>query len=235
MFCAASHGDDIRLAVATNFAAPMKHIALAFEQESSHKLRISYGSSGKLFAQIQHGAPFHLFLSADQVKPQRIEALGLGVQGTRRTYAIGALSLWSINDDNRLHPKARLMADQYQRLALANPKLAPYGEAAQAVLNALNVAQASRSKWVVGENIAQAFQFVHSGNAQLGFIARSQVSEIKNIGQVWHVPPELHGPIKQDLIVLKQAASLTGVQELLNFLQSDTVALILKEYGYTTL
>lgn len=225
--------DEVRLAVASNFTPTMKKIESAFEQGHPHTLLISYGSSGKLFAQIQHGAPFDVFLSADQDKPKRLEKLGLSIARSRRTYAIGSLVVWSPSiKHNEL--RQRLISGEYDRLALANPMLAPYGRAAVEVLQSLGIQHSSRNEWVMGENIAQAFQFVHSGNAQLGMVAHSQLIGMNVFDDaIWFIPSDFYAPIKQDLIVLKRASANQGVNCLLSFLQNDKIVSMLKDYGYT--
>ena len=242
-----AHGDTVAVAVASNFAAPMQAIAAAFQRHSGHTARLSFGSSGKFFAQISHGAPFDIFLSADQSKPLALDRAALTVPDTRVTYALGALVLWSV-DDTVFHPsgpsgtarqqqrqiRALLAGDTFQRLAIANPRLAPYGEAATQVMEKLGVEAAVADKLVMGENIAQTFQFVSSGNAELGFVARAQVTRDGALsrGAGWPVPAALHTPIRQDAVLLKRAADKPAARALLAFLTSDAARKIIGDYGY---
>ena len=182
------------MAVASNFTVPMKHLVRVFEQESDHQINLAFSSSGKIFAQLHHGAPFALFLSADQTKPIALEKQGMIVENSRFTYAIGSLVLWSPTQKPQLHSapfNSKLLNDlPFSRLAIANPKLAPYGKAAQQTLQALGLYQSLQTKLVKGENIAQTYQFVASGNAQLGFVALSQVKGQKRpvAGHIWQIP-----------------------------------------------
>lgn len=230
-----AHAEEIHAAVAANFTAAMKDIAAKFEKNTEHKVVLSFGSSGKIFAQIQNGAPFQVFLSADQEKPEALDKAGLSVPGSRFTYAVGALALWSTkpgfaNDD------ARLKSGDFNKLALANPKLAPYGAAAVEVLESLKLKQATEPKWVMGENIAQTYQFVGSGNADLGFVALSQIMDKGKMqeGSSWIIPAELHSPIRQDAVLLKSAKDSAGAKTLLAYLRSEEAQAIIHSYGYTT-
>lgn len=230
-----ARAETVYVAVAANFSGTMKEIASQFEQDSGHKVILSSGSSGKFFAQIQHGAPFQVFLSADQEKPEALEKAGLSVADSRFTYATGALALWSpqsgfANDDSRLK------SQDFHKLALANPRLAPYGVAAVEVLEALNLRQATEPKWVMGENIAQTYQFVSSGNADLGFVALSQIMEKGKItkGSSWIIPAELYSPIRQDAVLLTRGKDSAGAKALLAYLRSDAAQVIIHEHGYTT-
>lgn len=230
-----AHAEEIHTAVAANFTAAMKDIVTQFEKNSGHKVILSFGSSGKIFAQIQNGAPFQVFLSADQEKPEALEQAGLSLKDSRFTYAVGTLALWSIkagfaNDD------VRLKNGDFNKLALANPKLAPYGAAAVDVLESLQLKSATQSKWVMGENIAQTYQFIDSGNADLGFVALSQIIEKGKIkeGSSWIIPAELHRPIRQDAVLLKSAKDSAGAKALLVYLRTDEARDIIHSYGYTT-
>ncbi len=226
----------IHVAVAANFSAAMRDIATKFEQSTGHELLLSFGSSGKIFAQIQHGAPFQVFLSADREKPEALEQAGLGVPGSRFTYAVGALALWSATPGFVDDTPTRLISGAFNKLALANPKLAPYGVAAVEVLEALQLQQVTEPRWVVGENIAQAYQFVATGNADLGFVALSQILHQGRIkeGSSWLVPPELYSPIRQDAVLLQSATDSEGARALLDYLRSDEVRGIIHAHGYTT-
>lgn len=233
---AMAHAAQIQVAVAANFTAAMKEIAAQFEKNSEHTLLLSFGSSGKFFAQIQNGAPFHVFLSADQDKPEALEQAGLSVPGSRFTYATGALTLWSARPGFRDETYTRLKNGDFSKLALTNPKLAPYGAAAMEVLEALELKQATEPKWVQGENIAQTYQFVASGNADIGFVALSQIMDKGHVkeGASWIVPGELHNPIRQDAVLLKSAKDSAGAKALLDYLRSDEARAIIHAYGYKT-
>lgn len=222
-------GDELLVAVASNFIAPMREIAAAFEQQTGYKVTLASGSSGKLYAQIRHGAPFDVFLSADDVKPKALEAGGYALLDSRFTYALGGLALWSPNSDD---PKGLLHGD-FARLALANPRLAPYGQAAQSTLASLGLLEGTRDRWVQGENIAQTYQFVASGNADLGFVALSQLNSQSQPGGVWRVPSELHAPIRQDAVAISGSKKPLLSIELLRFLKSDSTHEILSRYGYS--
>lgn len=220
--------EQARIAVAGNFAKPMQAITIAFEQATGHSLQVSSGSSGKLFAQIYNGAPFDVMLSADTAKPAQLIAEGLAVAGSDFTYARGRLVLWQ--PDNK-DAKQQLEDGNFQRLAIANPRLAPYGQAAREVLDSLHLP--GKQSLVIGENIAQAYQFVATGNADLGFVALSQVI---NNGQVpdgaWLVPASLHTSILQDAVLLQHGATNKAAQALMEFLRSDRAITIIRQYGY---
>lgn len=225
---------EVMVAVAANFTAPMKMLAKSFEQDSGHKLVLSFGSTGSFYAQLKNGAPFDVLLAADSDTPLRLEKDGLGVAGSRFTYATGRLALWS--------PKVGVVDDQgnvlrsgkFQRLAIANPKLAPYGAAAMQVLAKLGLEAAVQPKLVQGENIAQAYQFTASENAQLGFVALSQVFMQGHIsqGSAWVVPAHLHAPLQQDAIVLRRGQNNPGAQALMAYLQSEKARRSLQAFGY---
>lgn len=228
--------ETISVAVAANFTAPMQQIAAEFSKDTGHKTELAFGSSGKFFAQIKNGAPFQVFLSADDKKPVNLEDAGLTVPGTRFTYALGSLVLWSAdtklisaNDGANV-----LKQDVFQHLALANPKLAPYGSAAVETLQALNVYEDIQTKLVMGENVAQTYQFIATGNAQLGFIALSQIIKAVEIkqGSAWVVPADLHHPIRQDAVILASGAGNSAATALMDYLKSDKAAAIIKAFGY---
>ncbi len=223
--------EDLTIAVASNFASPMREIGQAFEQKSGHNVRFAFGSSGKLASQILQGAPFDAFFSADQSKPALLRERGFASQYSQFTYAIGRLALWS--KEAGVEPLAQLRAQQYRKVALANPKLAPYGDAAQEVLGRLGLLAASQSKWVQGENIAQTYQFVDSGNAELGFVAYSQIYKQNQLikGSAWLVPENLHQPIRQDA-VLVGAESSEAARQFMGFMRGSEVRTILESYGY---
>lgn len=226
----------IKVAVASNFKDTFKVIVQNFEEQTGHSVLISSGSTGKHFAQIANGAPFDLFLAADTERPRLAEQRGLGILGSRRTYAIGKLALLSnMNQQgNSTKDNSQLLtATSFRHLAIANPSHAPYGKGAIEVIKAKGLWPELKSKIVRGENIAQTFQFVKSGNAELGFVAYSQIIQLRNeeLGSVWIVPQNLYTPIKQQLILLKESAA---GRELLDFLESNTALEIIRKYGYDT-
>ena len=213
----------------------MQRIAAAFEQETGHKSVLSFGSSGNLYAQIRHGAPFEILLSADSQTPAKLESEGLGLAGTRFTYAIGTLVLWSKQPGLVDEKGEVLRSGKFERLAIANPKLAPYGLAAMQTLTQLGVLSHVQPKLVQGENISQAFQFVASENAPLGLVALSQVMLEGKIaqGSAWIVPATLHAPIAQDAILLVKGRDNPVAPALLRYLRTDKAKAIMRSYGYT--
>jgi len=225
---------DVPVAVAANFAAPMQRIAAAFAQGSGHRAVLSFGSTGKLYAQIRNGAPFQLLLAADADTPARLEAEGLAVAGTRATYALGRLALWSAQAGLVDGQGAVLRSARFDRLAVADPKVAPYGRAAFEVLGALGLRDALAAKLVQGENIAQAYQFVATGNAALGFVALSQVYFEGQVvkGSAWVVPDTLHGPLRQDLVLLGAGKDQPAAVALLHYLRGEKARAIIRGYGY---
>ena len=234
VFAMQAHGAEVMVAVAANFAAPMKAIAQSFENETGHKLVLSLGSTGNIYAQIRHGAPFEAFLAADAETPRRLEKEGLGVAGSRLTYATGRLVLWSPHAGFVDKQGDILRRAAFQRLAMANPKLAPYGAAAWQVMAKLGLEEVLKPKLVQGENIAQAYQFVVTENAQLGFVALSQVFSQGQVsqGSAWVVPAHLHAPLQQDAILLARGQGKAAVRELMAFLKSDKAKAIIQSYGY---
>ena len=226
--------DDVLVAVAANFTAPMKEIAVSFERATGHRARLALGSTGKLYAQIRNGAPFEVLLAADADTPEMLERLGLAVPNTRRTYAIGRLALWS-PDPERVDPSGRvLVAPDLERLALANPKLAPYGRAAEQTLKALGLWETLRPRLVIAESIAQSYQFVASGNVPTGFVALSQVMRGGRLlsGSAWHVPAYLHAPLTQDLVLLRPGADSAAAAALVKFMVSPEARRVIDDYGY---
>lgn len=221
-----SSREMLRVAVATNFLNTARELAREFEKQSAYRVALSSGSTGKLYAQVINGAPFDVFLAADTERPARLEKDGLIVPATRATYAIGRLALWSTTDDF-VRPNTLPPANSYSHLAIANPRLAPYGRAAQEALQALGVWEAIQPKLVMGESIAQAFQFVASGNAQLGLIAASQVPAAR--GSVWLIPADLHQPIEQQAVLLNEQPA---GRAFINFLHSPAARKLIREHGY---
>jgi molybdate transport system substrate-binding protein len=225
---------EVTVAVAANFAAPMRKIAAAFERESGYRVVMALGSSGSLYAQIRHGAPFHLLLSADQTTPQRLEREGLAVPDTRMTYAVGRLALWSA-EPGRVDPQGQVLREgRFERLALANPRLAPYGTAALQTMTRLNLPQLPPARQVQGESVGQVYQFVASGNATLGFVALAQIQSEGRIekGSAWIVPAHLHEPIRQDAVLLIAGRDHAGARALLAYLRSEPARAIMRTHGY---
>lgn len=228
----------VRVAVAANFGAPMQALAQAFEQASGQRVTVAVGSTGSLYAQIRHGAPFEVLLAADDETPERLEREGLAVPGSRRHYATGRLVLWSAQPD-AVDARAEVLRRAPAagtRLAIANPKLAPYGRAALQTLQRLGLAPIWQPHLVQGENIAQVHQFVASGNAAMGFVALSQVPMRPDgqpaTGSAWLVPAALHDPIRQDAVLLKAGQDNPSARALMAFLQTDAAARIIRGYGY---
>jgi molybdate transport system substrate-binding protein len=214
----------------------MKAIVAAFEQQSGHRVLPSFGSTGKLYAQIKNGAPFDALLAADQRRPQLLEEEGIAVAGSRFTYATGTLVLWSADADAVGDGPGLLSGGDFRRLALANPKLAPYGAAAMQTIESLGLTDVLRPKLVIGENIAQAFQFAATGNAEFGFVALSQVIDGGKIGRGsgWIVPEQFHEPIRQDAVVLERGRDNPVVAELFAFLKGGEAQRLIAAFGYTT-
>ena len=224
------------VAVAANFSAPMQQIALAFQKDTGHQLRLSFGATGGFYAQIKNGGPFDVFLSADQLTPQKIEAEGLGVPQTRFTYATGQLVLWS-KQDGLVDDKGQVLRSKnIQRIALANPKLAPYGAAALEAMTQLGLLDELKPKLVQGDNIAQTYQFVSTQNAQIGFVALSQVFADGKIttGSGWVLPSSLYKPILQDAILLKNGKDNSAAKALMLYIKGDKAKEMMKRYGYLT-
>lgn len=225
---------EVQVAVAANFSAPMQAIARAFEQSSGHRVVVAYGATGQFYAQINHGAPFEVLLAADDSTPAKLENEGAGVPGSRFTYAVGALALWSAQPGYVDAAGAVLKSDTFRHLAIANPQTAPYGLAATQVLDQLGLTEAIEPKLVEGQNIAQAYQFVASGNAELGFVALSQVYKDGQItqGSAWRVPTQLHEPIRQDALLLTKGQDNPAARALLEYLRGEQAATLIRAYGY---
>lgn len=229
-----AQAEPVQVAVAANFSAPMQAIAKGFEQATGHKLVAAYGATGQFYAQIKNGAPFEVFLAADDSTPARLESEGESLIGSRFTYAIGTLTLWSAQPGYVDEQGAVLHSNQFQHLAIANPKTAPYGLAATQVLAKLGLSQAVAPKLVEGQNIAQTIQFVASGNAELGFVALSQVYKDGRLssGSAWRVPAELHEPIRQDALILNKGQNNPAAKALLDYLRSKPATTLIRAYGY---
>ena len=231
-----AHADDVQVAVAANFTAPAKRIAAGFEKATGHKALLAFGATGKFYAQIRNGAPFEVFLAADDETPARLEQEGATVTGSRFTYAIGTLVLWSPAPDRVDAQGEVLRKGGFAHLSIANPRLAPYGTAAMEVIAALKLTDALQPKLVQAENIAQAYQFVASGNAELGFVAASQVMQDGRIaaGSAWIVPPALHAPIRQDAVILERGKGKPAAEAWMKYLKGDAAKAIIRAHGYQT-
>ncbi len=231
---ASVRSDEISVAVSANFASPMQKIATEFKKDSGHTVVASFGSTGKFYAQIKAGAPFEVLLAADDETPARLEKEGDGVAGSRFTYAIGRLVLWSRKEGFVDANGEVLGRNDFQYLALPNPRLAPYGAAGIQTLQALGLLDRLRPKFVMAENVPQTYQFVASGNAELGFVALSQVFKEGRIaeGSGWIVPQQLHDPIRQDAVLLATGKGSSGPAALLKYLRRDKARSIIKSFGY---
>lgn len=229
----AARADEVTVAVAANFTAPMKLIAVDFEKDTGHKVVASYGATGKFYAQIKNGAPFEVLLSADDETPAKLIREGAGVTGSQFTYAMGTLILWSAKPAIVDGAGAVLKNGAFDHIALADPKLAPYGAAAVASMKALGVYDSLQPKLVTADNIGQAYQFVSSGNALLGFVALSQVLKNGQIqGSSWVVPANLYTPIRQDAVVLDKGKGKPAADALMKYLKSDKAKAVIKSFGY---
>ncbi|QEY61627.1 molybdate ABC transporter substrate-binding protein [Metapseudomonas lalkuanensis] len=225
---------EVQVAVAANFAAPIRAIAKDFEKDTGHKLIAAYGATGQFYTQIKNGAPFEVFLSADDTTPAKLEKEGDAAPGSRFTYAIGTLVLWSAQDGYVDAQGDVLKNGQYKHLSIANPNAAPYGLAATQVLDKLGLTATVKPRLVEGQNITQALQFVSSGNAELGFVALSQVYKDGKItsGSAWIVPADMHEPIRQDALILKKGESNPAAKALVDYLKGPKAAEVIKSYGY---
>lgn len=230
-----AQAETVRVAVAANFATPVKTIAENFEKATGCQVSISSGSTGKFYTQIKNGAPFDVFLAADDKTPAKLEKEGEIVPGSRFTYAVGKLALWSAKE-NTVDAKGDVLKTQrYAHLAIASPKLAPYGLAAQETLEKLQLWDAVQPRLVQGENIAQAYQFVASGNAELGFVALSQIckdGKIQN-GSAWIVPASYYRPIRQDAVILNNGKTNPAAAAFMQYLKSEPALKIIRSFGYT--
>lgn len=225
---------EASVAVAANFTAPMKRIAQDFERDTGHKLTLAFGATGLFYTQIRNGAPFSILLSADDTTPLKLEKEGLGVPGARFTYAIGKLVLWSKKPGFVDAHGEVLRSGRFDKIAISNPKLAPYGAAAIAALDKMGLRERIAPKIAEGANITQTFQFVSSENAQLGFIALSQVYENGRIkeGSGWVVPSSMHAPIQQDAVLLNPGKNNAAAAALLQYLQGEQAKAVIRSFGY---
>jgi molybdate transport system substrate-binding protein len=225
---------DVQVAVAANFGAPMRRLATEFERHSHHGVHIVTAATGTLYAQIENGAPFEILLAADEGTPRRLEAEGKGVPGSRFTYALGRLVLWSARPGYVDGAGAVLRQGHFAHIAVANPRLAPYGAAAFEVLRALGLAETLGPRLVLGENVSQAAQFVVTGAAELGFVALSQVRSPGQAaaGSWWLVPDGLYSPIRQGAVLLRPGAEDPAARALLEYLRSPEARVTIESYGY---
>jgi molybdate transport system substrate-binding protein len=225
---------DVQVAVAANFTAPVKAIAADFEKDTGNKVVAAFGATGQFYAQIKNGAPFEVFLAADDTTPAKLDDEKMTVPGSRFTYATGALALWSAKPGYVDDKGEVLKKNAFTHLAIANPKAAPYGLAATQVLAKLGLTQAVTPKIVQGDSIAQAQQFVASGNAELGFVALSQIYKDGKIngGSAWIVPASLHDPIKQDAVILEKGKDNPAAKAFTDYLKGPKAAAIIKSFGY---
>lgn len=226
--------DEVKVAVAANFTAPFQALAPAFEKATGHKLVASFGATGQFYAQINNGAPLDVLLSADDTTPARLESENATAPGSRFTYAIGSLVLWSADASYLDGTDAALKAGQFRHLAVANPKAAPYGLAATQVLDRLGLSEAVKAKLVEGQNITQTHQFVSTANAELGFVALSQVYRDGKLGSgsAWIVPQALYDPIRQDAVILRQGANNPAATALVEYLKGAEAARVIESFGY---
>lgn len=223
--------EEVKIAVAANFTTAAKEIAKSFAEATGHQAVMSFGATGKLYAQIVNGAPFELFLAADVRQPERLEKEGKAVSGTRFTYAVGKLVLWGAKPGNADIGPNVLAKGDFGRLAIANPKTAPYGAAALEVLRRLQLYDALRPKLIYGNSIAQTYQFVATSNAEYGLIALAQIA-LKPRGSRWLVPGELYSPIRQQAVLLKLGAESPVAKAYLAFLKGPRAVAIIARYGY---
>jgi molybdate transport system substrate-binding protein len=224
---------EVRVAVAANFTDAAKEIGALFGKSTGNNAVFSFGSTGQFYTQITQGAPFEVFLSADQARPKRAEREGYAVPGSRFTYAAGKIVLFGMNKD-AVHGEATLKDGKFTKLAICNPVTAPYGAASVEAMKALGVYEQLKDKIVEGEDITQAFQFVYTGNAEIGFVALSQIAREPNKGSRWIVPSNLYQPIAQDAVLLKRGADNPAAKAFLAFLQGPQALAIIEKFGYGT-
>ena len=219
----------IRVAVASNFLLPMKALSADFEKQTGNHVSISVGSTGKLYAQITHGAPYDIFFAANSREPQRLEKAGFAVAGSRATYAVGQIALWGANTTD---PKQTLASGKFRRLAIANPRIAPYGVAAQQTLQSLKLEKQLKQKIIQAENISQAYQFAVTGNTELGFVAYSQLVARGDEKHAWLVPAALHDPIEQQYVLLTRAGKNSIAHAFIEYLNKPEAKRMITDFGY---
>lgn len=230
----AAKAGEVNAAVAANFTAPVQQIAELFQKETGHTVKFSFGSSGKFYSQIQNGAPFDVFLAADEKNPKLLEEEGLAVKDTRFVYALGKLVLWSAKPGFVDGKGAVLGKDGFNKIAYADPKLAPYGLAAQETLQKMKLWDKVQGKLVTGESITQTYQFAASGNADLAFIALAQITKDGKVseGSYWLVPADMYNPIKQSAVQLSAAKDPAAARAFLKFLKSEKALAVIRSFGY---
>jgi molybdate transport system substrate-binding protein len=222
----------INACVAANFTEPAKEIARLFQQATGHKVALSFGSTGQLLTQIMQNAPFDVFLAADEASPKKVAGGGFGIGSSIFTYSVGKVVLYSASLD-LTNAEATLRNGKFQKIAIANPNIAPYGAAAVETMKSINVYEQLLSKVVQGNNITQAFQFVETGNAELGFVALSQVLG-KDRKSIWIVPDSMYAPIRQDAVLLKSGSEKDAARAFMAFLKSSEAVKVIEKYGYGT-
>ncbi len=234
LLTAGAHAGEVQVAVAANFAGPMAKIGEAFTADTGHTLKVSTGATGKFYAQIINGAPFEVLLAADDETPRKLIAGSHAVGGTNFTYALGKLVLWSAQPGFVDDQGAVLASDKVKHVAIANPKVAPYGAAGLEVVKARGLTERVTPKIVTGESIAQTFQFVSTGNAEIGFVALSQVAVPGKpvTGSYWVVPSNLYGEIRQDAVLLQPGERNPAAKALLDYLKSEPARKLIREFGY---
>lgn len=229
-----ANAGEVNAAVAANFTAPMQQIAALFEKDSGNTVKLSFGSSGKFTSQIKEGAPFDVFLAADEKNPKLLEKEGLAVQGSEFVYALGKLVLWSAKPGFVDDKGEVLRTGNYNKIAYADPKLAPYGLAAKETLEDMGLWTVVQGKLVTGESIAQTYQFAATGNAEMAFVALSQVTKDGKVaeGSWWMVPAHMYNPIRQGAVLLAAAKDKAAAQAFLAYLKSDKAVAIIRNFGY---
>lgn len=229
-----ANAGEVSAAVAANFTEPMKQIVELFQKETGHTVRLSFGSSGKFTSQIKEGAPFDVFLAADEKNPKLLEKEGLAVEGSRFVYALGKLVLWSAQPGVVDDKGYVLRKGSYNKIAYADPKLAPYGLAAKETLEDQGLWTVVQGKLVTGESITQTYQFAATGNAELAFIALSQITKDGKVteGSWWVVPAHMYNPIKQAAVQLTAAKDKEAAKAFLTFLKSEKAVAIIRNFGY---
>ena len=234
LLATSTNAAEVKVAVAANFAQPMKDIAAEFEKDTGHKLNLTQGATGKFYAQITNGAPFEVFLSADDETPSKLVKEGKAIAATQFTYAIGRLVLWSPDEKLVDQGGGVLKTDKFKFLSIANARVAPYGRAAVQTMQKLGVLTAIEPRVVQGESISQTYQFVTSGNAQLGFVALSQVWDSGKLksGSAWIVPEDMHEQLRQDIVLLNPGKESKAATALVDYLKSDKARKVIERYGY---
>ena len=233
-FTTLARADVVQVAVAANFTAPARALAEVFARTTGHEAKLSFGATGAFYTQIKNGAPFDVLLAADDERPARLEKEGDTVAGSRFTYATGQLVLWSAKPGLVDDEGAVLKHGQFGKIAIANPKNAPYGAAAVEAMNKLGLAATLQPKLVTGESIGQTFNFIATGNAELGFVALAQVLEGGKLksGSMWVVPAQYHAPIIQDAVILKRAANNPAAKAWMELLKTPQSKALIRSYGY---